>query len=173
MNKIKSWGNFPKVKNQKISVYDDNFSFSNSKYLAKGLGRSYGDVGLNENATLVSTENLNKIISFDKENGILDCQSGLSFEEILSTIIPKGWFLPVVPGTRNITIGGAIANDIHGKNHHKDGTFGNYIKSIKLLRSDGVILDCDENKNSDYFNSTIAGLGLTGIIISAEIKLKK
>jgi FAD/FMN-containing dehydrogenase len=173
VNKIKSWGNFPKVKNQKISVYHDNFSFSNTKYLAKGLGRSYGDVGLNENATLVSTENLNKIISFDKETGILDCQSGLSFEDILNTIIPEGWFLPVVPGTRNITIGGAIANDIHGKNHHKDGTFGNYIKSIKLLRSDGVILDCDENKNSDYFNSTIAGLGLTGIIISAEIKLKK
>ena len=151
----------------------DGNGFSNTKYLANGLGRSYGDVGLNEDGTLINTGSLNKIISFDKELGILNCQAGLSFEEILNTIVPEGWFLPVVPGTRNITIGGALANDIHGKNHHKDGTFGNYVESFKLLRSDGNILKCSKNINKEYFESTIAGLGLTGIIISAEIKLKK
>ena len=173
MQKINSWGNYPKVKNQKITSFNDELSFLGQSYLTSGLGRSYGDVGLNENGTLISTENLTKIISFDEKNGTLNCESGLSIKEILQFIIPKGWFLPVVPGTRNVTIGGAIANDIHGKNHHKDGTFGNHVKSIKLLRSDGKILDCNRQENIDYLNSTIAGLGLTGLIVSAEIELKK
>tara|TARA_B110000003_G_scaffold202922_1_gene201595 strand:- start:2989 stop:4278 length:1290 start_codon:yes stop_codon:yes gene_type:complete len=173
VQKINSWGNYPKVKNQKITSFNDELSFLGQSYLTSGLGRSYGDVGLNENGTLISTENLTKIISFDEKNGTLNCESGLSIKEILQFIIPKGWFLPVVPGTRNVTIGGAIANDIHGKNHHKDGTFGNHVKSIKLLRSDGKILDCNRQENIDYLNSTIAGLGLTGLIVSAEIELKK
>lgn len=173
MQKINSWGNYPKVKNQKITGFNEELSFLGQSYLTSGLGRSYGDVGLNENGTLISTENLTKIISFDEKNGILNCESGLSIKEILKFITPKGWFLPVVPGTRNVTIGGAIANDIHGKNHHKDGTFGNHVKSIKLLRSDGKILDCNRQENIHYFNSTIAGIGLTGLIVSAEIELKK
>ena len=125
MNKNKSWGNYPKVKNQKTISYSEGFSFTDSNYLSIGLGRSYGDVGLNEDGTLISTHNLNKIISFNETKGIINCESGLSIKEILNFIIPKGWFLSVVPGTRNVTIGGAIANDIHGKNHHIDGTFGN------------------------------------------------
>ena len=173
MNKNKSWGNYPKVKNQKTISYSEGFSFTESNYLSIGLGRSYGDVGLNEDGTLISTHNLNKIISFNEINGIINCESGLSIKEILNFIIPKGWFLPVVPGTRNVTIGGAIANDIHGKNHHVDGTFGNYIKSMRLLRSDGVILNCSNEENTKYFDATIAGLGLTGIILSAELQLKK
>ena len=173
MNKNKSWGNYPKVKNQKTLIYDKGFSFTDSNYLSIGLGRSYGDVGLNENGNLISTVNLKEIISFDEKNGVLNCESGLSIKEILKIITPKGWFLPVVPGTRNVTLGGAIANDIHGKNHHIDGTLGNYIKSIKLLRSDGLELNCDPNNNNDYFSATIGGLGLTGLILSAEIKLKK
>ena len=173
MNKNKSWGNYPKVKNQKTISYSEDFSFIESNYLSVGLGRSYGDVGLNEDGTLISTHNLKKIISFNETKGIINCESGLSIKEILNFIIPKGWFIPVVPGTRNVTIGGAIANDIHGKNHHIDGTFGNYIKSMRLLRSDGVILNCSNEENRDYFDATIAGLGLTGIILSAEIQLKK
>lgn len=173
MQKINSWGNYPKVKNQKITSFNEELSFLGQSYLTSGLGRSYGDVGLNENGTLISTENLTKIISFDEKNGILNCESGLSIKEILKYITPKGWFLPVVPGTRNVTIGGAIANDIHGKNHHKDGTFGNHVKSIKLLRSDGKILDCNRQENIHFLNSTIAGIGLTGLIVSAEIELKK
>ena len=173
MSNNKSWGNNPKVKNQKNINYSKNFSFDDGHYLPVGLGRSYGDVGLNENGILISMINTNKIISLDEKNGILNCESGLSIKEILNLIVPKGWFLPVVPGTRNVTIGGAIANDIHGKNHHRVGTFGNYVKSIKLLRSDGSILHCDEEENRDYFVATIAGLGLTGIIISAEIYLKR
>ena len=143
MQKINSWGNYPKVKNQKITSFNDELSFLGQSYLTSGLGRSYGDVGLNENGTLISTENLTKIISFDEKNGTLNCESGLSIKEILQFIIPKGWFLPVVPGTRNVTIGGAIANDIHGKNHHKDGTFGNHAKhSIfhKVLQANYLFL---------------------------------
>jgi FAD/FMN-containing dehydrogenase len=170
---IKSWGNNPKINNQKFTLYDENFAFSESNYLPNGLGRSYGDVGLNENGILISSEKLDSVISFDDKNGILNCESGMSLEAILRLITPKGWFLPVVPGTRNVTLGGAIANDIHGKNHHKVGTIGNYVKSLKLLRSDGNILHCDDKTNKDYFLSTIAGLGLTGLIISVEIMLIK
>ena len=173
MSTNKSWGNNPKVINQKNINYSKELLFGEQSYLPIGLGRSYGDVGLNENGTTISMTNHNEIISLDEKNGILNCESGLSIKDILSLIVPKGWFLPVVPGTRNVTIGGAIANDIHGKNHHKVGTFGNYVKSIRLLRSDGTILNCNEEENRDYLSATVAGLGLTGIIISAEIYLKK
>ena len=171
MSTNKSWGNNPKVKNQRNINYSKELSFDEQDYLPTGLGRSYGDVGLNENGTTISMIKHNEIISLDEKNGILNCESGLSIKDILNFIVPKGWFLPVVPGTRNVTIGGAIANDIHGKNHHKVGTFGNYVKSIRLLRSDGTILNCNEEENKDYLSATVAGLGLTGIIISAEIYL--
>ena len=95
----------------------------------------------------------------------------MSIKDILSLIVPKGWFLPVVR-YKKCHNRGAIANDIHGKNHHKVGTFGNYVKSIRLLRSDGTILNCNEEENRDYLSATVGGLGLTGIIISAEIYLK-
>ena len=173
MSTNKSWGNNPKVKDQKNINYSKELLFDDLSYLPIGLGRSYGDVGLNENGTTISMTNHNEIISLDEKNGILNCESGLSIKDILSLIVPKGWFLPVVPGTRNVTIGGAIANDIHGKNHHKVGTFGNYVKSIRLLRSDGTILNCNDEENRDYLSATVGGLGLTGIIISAEVYLKK
>lgn len=173
MSTNKSWGNNPKVKKQRNINYSKELSFDDQDYLPTGLGRSYGDVGLNDNGTTISMIKHNEIISLDEKNGILNCESGLSIKDILNFIVPKGWFLPVVPGTRNVTIGGAIANDIHGKNHHKVGTFGNYVKSIRLLRSDGTILNCNEEENRDYLSATVAGLGLTGIIISAEIYLKK
>ena len=120
---------------------DKKFNFDNGKYITYGLGKSYGDVCLNENENLIINNKLNKIIHFDKEEGVIDCESGVSFEEILDLIVKDGWFLPVVAGTRYITVGGAIANDIHGKNHHKNGSFGNFIENFKLLRSDNKILD--------------------------------
>lgn len=173
MKQIKSWNNYPKVKHENIQIYSDDLLFNSDENLAHGLGRSYGDVCLNENGNLILTSKLKEVIEFDKENGLLNCDAGISLKEVLNLIAPNGWFLPVVPGTRYVSIGGAIANDIHGKNHHKFGSFGNFVESFKLLRSNGEILNCSKDENKSYFKATIGGMGLTGIIISAEIKLIK
>ena len=172
VRKIKSWNNYPKIRHKNIQSFKDDISFSDNN-LAHGFGRSYGDVCLNENGNLILTNDLNSIIEFDTENGILKCDAGISLKEVLNLIAPSGWFLPVVPGTQYVSVGGAIANDIHGKNHHKFGSFGNFITSFELLRSNGEIINCNESENEDYFKATIGGIGLTGIIISAEIKLIK
>ena len=175
MQKHTSWNKYPKVKKQS-SVLLEGFStnnFNNTAILPFGNGRSYGDVCLNSNGTILLTKNLDKVISFDEENGVLVCESGITFEKILKIITKKGWFLPVVPGTKYITLGGAVANDIHGKNHHKSGSFGNFIKSFELIRSDGRSYLCSEKENKKLFSSTIGGLGLTGIIKWVEIDLIK
>ena len=175
VKRIKSWNNYPKVKHKSFQSLkkDVEINFDLNNYLVHGLGRSYSDVCLNEDGNLIFTTELNEVLEFDKDNGILKCNAGISLKEILNLIAPNGWFLPVVPGTRNITLGGAIANDIHGKNHHKYGSFGNFVNNFQLMKSNGDILHCSENKNQGYFKSTIGGIGLTGVIISAEIKLIK
>jgi FAD/FMN-containing dehydrogenase len=145
---------------------------SQTTYLPFGNGRSYGDVCLNKGGLLLDARGLDRFIAFDPIKGILRCESGVLLGEILDLIVPRGWFPPVVPGTRFVTIGGAIANDIHGKNHHSAGTFGCHVRSLELLRSDGQRLLCSPSENSDWFQATIGGLGLTGLILWAEIALK-
>jgi FAD/FMN-containing dehydrogenase len=109
---------------------------------------------------------------FDTKLGILRCLAGTTLDEILKLIVPKGWFLPVVPGTRFVTLGGAVANDIHGKNHHCAGTFGCHVRSIDLVRSDGAHIHCSPIENVEMFSATIGGMGLTGIITEVELQLK-
>jgi FAD/FMN-containing dehydrogenase len=145
---------------------------SNDFLLAHGLGRSYGDVCLNNGHTLIDTRRLSRFISFDAEKGMLECESGVTLDEILRLVVPRGWFLPVLPGTRFVTLGGAIANDIHGKNHHNAGSFGRHVLSLRLQRSNGSTLTCSPDENADLFNATVAGLGLTGLILSARIALR-
>lgn len=143
-------------------------------FLPIGKRRSYGDSCLNNDGALLDMSSVNKIIGFDKERGILICEAGMTFQEILSIIIPAGFFLPVTPGTQFITVGGAIANDIHGKNHHKAGSFGNHVRTLGLIRSDrNEMLICSEQENQQLFHATIGGLGLTGIIAWAEFSLIK
>lgn len=141
--------------------------------LAYGRGRSYGDCCLNDGGFLLDTSRLNKIESFDTETGILRCEAGVTLAEILRATVPHGWFPSVVPGTKHVTLGGAIANDIHGKNHHREGTFGRSVRQFDLRRSSGDTLRCSPAENSEYFRATIGGLGLTGLILRAEIQLKK
>jgi FAD/FMN-containing dehydrogenase len=138
-----------------------------------GYGRSYGDSCLNEGGVLIDTTPLRQFITFDAENGLLRCEAGVSLAEILEVIVPKGWFLPVTPGSQYVSVAGAIANDVHGKNHHVAGTFGCHVTQFELLRSDGSRRLCSPTENADLFRATIGGLGLTGIITWAEFKLKK
>lgn len=139
--------------------------------LSYGNGRSYGDVCLSDDATIIDSRGLNKFIFFDREYGSITCESGVTLAQILNLIVPQGWFLAVTPGTQHITIGGAIANDVHGKNHHRVGSFGCFVEEFELYRSDGNRLLCSRNNNSAYFFATIGGIGLTGWIVWARIKL--
>lgn len=170
-----SWGRIPRASCSRRFVRwrsDKVFTSKDESLLAHGLGRSYGDACVNEGGTLLETRWLDKIIAFDTEKGVLRVEAGASLGAILSVIVPHGWFLPVVPGTRFVTIGGAIANDIHGKNHHRAGTFGAHVRCFELQRSSGERLVCDPAQNEKLFRATIGGLGLTGFIVWAEIQLK-
>jgi FAD/FMN-containing dehydrogenase len=139
--------------------------------LAFGGGRSYGDNCLAQSGHVLDMSGLNRIICADWEHGILHAEPGITLEQILELAIPRGWILPVMPGTKYATLGGAIANDVHGKNHHVRGTFGRHVRSLRLARSDSHLLECSANSNPDVFAATIGGLGLTGLILQAEIQL--
>ncbi len=172
MKKTISWGNLPIKKDiKKIDYSDDIFLNKKNKLLTYGNGRSYGDVC--QNQTLIDMQKIKGFIEVDSSNNTLHCSANSLIKDILKKIIPLGYFLPIVPGTQNVTIGGAIANDIHGKNHHIAGSFGNFVQEIEVLRSDKGRIVCNNNNFNELFNSTIGGLGLTGIILSAKIELKK
>lgn len=141
--------------------------------IAHGMGRSYGDVCLNPQGTLWKTTGLDRFISLDEATGRLLCEAGVLLCDIQRLAIPRGWILPVTPGTQLVTVGGAIANDVHGKNHHVLGSFGDHVQKIELLRTDGEIVECGPGLRSDWFAATVGGLGLTGIVLTAEIQLRR
>lgn len=141
--------------------------------LPYGNGRSYGDSNLNPGGILLQTRALNHFIAFDPQSGLLTCEAGMLLSEILQLCVPQGWFPAVTPGTQFVTVGGAIANDVHGKNHHRAGSFGNHVVQFELLRSDGSRRVCSPFKNADWFAATIGGLGLTGLITWAQLQLQR
>jgi FAD/FMN-containing dehydrogenase len=140
--------------------------------LPVGMGRSYGDVCLLKDGNLLLTTGMNRLIAFDPETGLLTAEAGVTLAQILEFAVPHGFFLPVSPGTKYVTLGGAIANDIHGKNHHVAGTFGCHITQFELLRSDGSRKLCSPTENPELYSATIGGLGLTGFISWATLRLK-
>lgn len=172
---LTSWGRHPRVSQYALPLDLPLRTEQWSRYrsvLAYGMGRSYGDCCLNDGGALLLARGLNLLQNFDAARGILRCAAGVSLDEILNFAVPRGWFLPVTPGTRFVTVGGAIANDVHGKNHHVAGTFGRYVDELILLRSDGTRLRCTPTEHQDLFAATIGGLGLTGLILSAAIRLR-
>jgi len=141
--------------------------------LAVGLGRSYGDSGLNPGGDVIAMSGLDRVVSFDRETGVIRTEAGLALDDLIRICVPHGLFPPVVPGTRFVTLGGMVANDVHGKNHHGAGTFGRHVRWLRLRRTDGSIHDLGPDNLSGLFAATIGGLGLTGIIEQVEIQLKK
>jgi FAD/FMN-containing dehydrogenase len=140
-------------------------------YLCYGLGRSYGDSCLPAEGTALLMSSLNKLRSFDKKTGLISAEAGLSLAELIDFIVPHGWFVPVSPGTKYVTLAGAIANDIHGKNHHKRGTFGCHISEMEVLRSNGETIICSPTREPEFFAATVGGLGLTGVISWCTLQL--
>ena len=173
----RSWGRYPQVEHSQVqpvywrSELPDLAHFE-QPLLPYAYGRSYGDSCLNEGGVSLDVSHLRRFISFDADEGNLRCEAGVTLAEILKLIVPRGWFIPVSPGTKFVSVGGAIANDIHGKNHHKAGTFGCHVTCFELLRSNGQRLICSPYENSELFCATIGGLGLTGVILWAEFRLK-
>jgi L-gulonolactone oxidase len=139
------------------------------RLLAVGLGRSYGDSGLNPDGRVVAMRGLDRVHGFDAATGVVRADAGLSLDDLIRLALPHGWFPAVVPGTKYVTLGGAIANDIHGKNHHREGTFGRHVRRLCLLRTDGSVRELAPG--DPLFAATVGGLGLTGVIAWAEIQL--
>lgn len=176
MGSFESWGRYPKTQQRVDHLFwRSDFPITDSSTLLQlpvGAGRSYGDVCLNDGNVLLVARGMDRLLSFDPETGIFRCEAGVTLAEVLDFAVPQGWFLPVSPGTKFVTIGGAIANDIHGKNHHVAGTFGRHILKFGLIRSEGTQIECSPNQNMEWYRATIGGLGLTGLISWAEIQLK-
>jgi len=169
--KVSNWGLYPTATACLHSFRGESIpECRDGGTIARGLGRCYGDAALAE--CMLSTTELNHYLHFDPESGLLHCQAGVSFDNILSVFVPRGWFLPVTPGTRFVTVGGAIASDIHGKNHHVEGTFSNHVKFFHLLTADGEIRKCSLTENTELFKLTCGGMGLTGIILDAAFYMK-
>jgi FAD/FMN-containing dehydrogenase len=172
--RVRSWGRLTEYSVDAAPI-DSRLTaitqFKKRPALAHGAGRSYGDVAIAE--TLWLTHNLNRFIAFDATTGLLTIEAGVLLGDIQRLFAERGWMLPVTPGTQFVTVGGAIANDVHGKNHHGSGTFGEHVRELALVRSDGSERVCSPNENSELFAATIGGLGLTGLITQASIQLKK
>ncbi len=170
---LNSWGMYPQIKNKKFTLNTKNnlkdILKENNTFIPFGNGRSYGDSALNEN--IIYCKPYNYFLDFDEEKGILHCQSGVMLSEIIETFVPRGWFLKVTPGTKLITIGGAIASDVHGKNHHIEGCFSSCVEEINLMLPNGQIKNI--KKDNELFLATCGGMGLTGVILDAKISLKK
>jgi FAD/FMN-containing dehydrogenase len=174
---VRSWGNVLRAEHMVLPIRDRLAPFPRlapgRTALPFGNGRSYGDSCLNAGEVLLQTRFLDRFIHFDTERGTLACEAGVLLADILRLVVPRGWLLQVTPGTRFVTVGGAIANDVHGKNHHCAGTFGNHVSRLELLRSDGRRLICSREMNQEWFAATVGGLGLTGLITWAEIDLRR
>jgi decaprenylphospho-beta-D-ribofuranose 2-oxidase len=172
---ITNWNNYPIAESEFSSpLFEQDFKMqlaNNSAFIVRGNGRCYGDASLG--STIVSSLKFNRILSFDSTQGIITCQSGLLLSDVLEVIMHKGWFLPVTPGTRFITVGGAVASDVHGKNHHREGSFSQHVIALKILTPTGSVISCSATENSEYFWFTCGGMGLTGIILEVTFQLKK
>jgi FAD/FMN-containing dehydrogenase len=175
--RFESWGRYPKYDAKVVPLnwrgdFPAALAGSHDSALPVGMGRSYGDVCLLKDGTLLQTTSMNRLIDFDPATGVLTAESGITLAQILDFAVPRGFFLPVSPGTKYVTLGGAIANDIHGKNHEVAGSFGNHVPCFELVRSDGTRRLCSRTENSDWFAATIGGMGLTGLITWAQVRLR-
>lgn len=169
--RVGNWSNYPIV-DSAMKAYNGSGKLPFSEpFIPRGSGRCYGDSSLNNN--IASMLGHNKALALDVKSGIFTCQAGMTLDRVLEITVPNGWFLPVTPGTKFISIGGAVASNVHGKNHHFDGCFNDHVVSLELLSASGEILTCSPTENKELFETTSGGMGLTGVILQVSFRLKK
>jgi FAD/FMN-containing dehydrogenase len=177
MRDLSSWGRLSSKPHALVKLFDPSDVLSQLSRIScgipLGMGRSYGDACLNDGGVVWDTTSLDRLISFDRTTGQLACEAGVLLQDIQKLCVAEGWMLPVTPGTQMITVGGAIANDVHGKNHHKMGTFGDHVTYLKIARTDGELIVCSPVLNSEWFTATLGGIGLTGVILEVGIQMRK
>ncbi|HEX8786147.1 MAG TPA: FAD-binding oxidoreductase [Telluria sp.] len=176
MVKVFSWGRLAGHEHELVALADRSRvpgQLRGTQGLPQGNARSYGDVCLNPGGRLWRTTGLDRFIEFDPASGRLRCEAGVLLRDIQRMSLEHGWLLPVTPGTQLITVGGAIANDVHGKNHHVLGSFGDHVLGLSLARTDGGVIECGPARQPDWFAATIGGMGLTGVIVEAELQLRR
>jgi decaprenylphospho-beta-D-ribofuranose 2-oxidase len=169
---ITNWGHYPVIQAHEVTFVaaEQLPDVVTEACIARGNGRCYGDSSLAK--TVISTRKFDKLLAFDAQAGIVHCQAGVMLAELLDVLVPRGWFLPVTPGTKYITVGGAVASDVHGKNHHVDGAFCNHVLDMTVLTGRGL-QRCSAVENADLFAATCGGMGLTGIILDVRLRLKQ
>lgn len=172
---ILSWGNYPRITSNVFSFQQKaalkHILASHDELIPFGNGRSYGDSALASN--IVRVRPYNYFLDFDQRGGLLQVQAGVLLSEIIEALVPRGWFLIISPGTKLITVGGAIASDVHGKNHHIEGCFSQCVEMFHLMLPDGEVVRCSRQENGELFRATCGGMGLTGVILDARIRLKR
>ncbi len=172
--KLHGWGRYPVIEAEapcfETAGQAGELLNRPGEWIAHGLGKSYGDSALNPQ--VIMTRRFNKLLDFDPRQGVVTCESGVTLAELIDVFLPRGWFFKVTPGTKLITVGGAIASDVHGKNHHAAGCFSNSVLSLRLMLPGGRVLTCSPSENSDLFRATCGGMGLTGLILDASLQLQ-
>jgi len=176
MNELSGWGRFPKIQTREL-IPQSEFELikilrHSESYIPRGNGRSYGDSAINKDLTITMTR-MNRFLQWNQESGELVAESGVLIADIIDALLPRGWFPYVTPGTKFVTLGGAIACDVHGKNHHKEGSFSNHVNWIEIINEKNKVIRCSSTENSELFDWTVGGMGLTGVIIRCSIQLKK
>ncbi len=175
MSELHGWGRYPVIE-ARVTASEDLERASRGAVLSRGLGRAYGDAAVPppgcERPVSVTTR-ANRILSFDPETGVLRAEAGLSLSELARLYLPRGWFTPVSPGTQFVTLGGMVASDIHGKNHHVEGTFGRYVRALRMRTGAGEIVEVTRDSHPELFAATLGGMGLTGHILEVEVTLAR
>ena len=175
---LSGWGRYPLSESdiyrpEKIAELQSVVAADSTTVIARGAGRAYGDAALNDQNRVVDIQRLNRMLSFDAATGVLRCEAGVTIAEVIDVFLPRGFFPPVTPGTRFVTLGGSIAADVHGKSHHRDSSLAAHVPSFDLMLASGEILRCSREENAALFWATVGGMGLTGVIIELELKLRR
>lgn len=171
---LAGWGNYPRLdcRTQKPRSARDVADALSSGVIARGLGRSYGDPALRCDGLVLDMTGLDGYLAFDAQTGVLKAEAGVSLGQVIETFAPRGWFPPVTPGTKFVTLGGCIANDIHGKAHHRDGCFSTCVRSMDVMLADGSVVTASRDENADLFWASFGGMGLLGVILTVTMQLK-
>ena len=171
--KLHGWGRYPIIMAEstafETTAQAAHWLSRGDNWIAHGMGKSYGDSALG--SRVLKTERFNKLLAFDADKGVVTCESGITLAELIDVFLPRGWFLKVTPGTKLISVGGAIAADVHGKNHHAAGCFSASVRSFRLMLADGNVVSCSPDRHGDLFRATCGGMGLTGLILDATLQL--